>query len=308
MSLRIVFLALIAMIAPGLSLVSRVASADVGQRLPKVTRLSDEAIRGGMPYGYVPLRQLWAEWDQNDPTEVEQALHSIANDNQAGAPLKAYAGLLEAYAHRRRGDLAGAKKQIRELGFVSRWIVAGPFDNEGKGGFDRSFGPEDEIGEPLVMARTYEGKERPVTNRLSPDVFPYAWVDLGALLRPQEKICGYATTFIHDKRNKARPFSAWVSGAGAFKVFFDGVEVLKDAKYRDLDADRFGVSLTLREGWHRLTVKVCGDEDPAMFSLRLADRERCARPAARGRADRGARERGRRRGVSRKAKSRLRPS
>src|SRR4051794_11032617 len=45
-------------------LAPRTASADVGQRFPRITRLSEEVVRGGMPLGYVPLRQLWAEWDQ----------------------------------------------------------------------------------------------------------------------------------------------------------------------------------------------------------------------------------------------------
>ena len=150
--------------------------------------------------------------------------------------------------------------------------MAGPFDNEGKAGLDRAFGPESELGDPLVMGRTYEGKERAVTNRTTPDVFPYGWVDLGAMVRPAEKVCAYATTFVRDPRakNGARPFAIWFGSAGASKVFFDGVEVLKDTKYRDLDADRHGVTLTMREGWHRLTVKVCGDDDPPMFSLRLA--------------------------------------
>ena len=229
-----------------------------------------------MPLGYVPLRQLWAEWDQGDPAEVEEALRSLASDPRLTPPLRAYAGLLEAYARRRRGDLAGAKARITSLGFVGRWVVAGPFDNEGKGGLDRSFGPEDEIADPLTLARTYEGKERPVTNRVTPDVFPYGWVDLGAMVRPAEKVCAYATTFVRDRRGAkvgpgGRPFSVWFGAAGASKIFFDGAEVLKDAKYRDLDSERFGVTLTLREGWHRLTVKICGDEDAPMFALRLAD-------------------------------------
>jgi cellulose synthase operon protein C len=259
----------------------RLAAADVGQRLPRITRLSDEVIRGGMPLGYVPLRQLWAEWDQGDPAEVEEALRSLASDARVTPPLRAYAGLLEAYARRRRGDLSGAKARITSLGFVGRWVVAGPFDNEGKGGLDRAFGPEEEIGDPLSMARTYEGKERPVPNRLTPDAYPYGWVDLGAMVRPAEKVCAYATTFVRDRKAAAaakggggtssRPFSIWFGAAGAAKVFFDGVPVLTDAKYRDLDSERFGVTLTLREGWHRLTVKICGDEDAPMFALRLAD-------------------------------------
>jgi tetratricopeptide (TPR) repeat protein/transglutaminase-like putative cysteine protease len=231
-----------------------------------------------MPLGYVPLRQIWADWDQGDPQEVEESLRSIAVEARAPAPIRVYAGLLEAYARRRRGDLTGAKQRIRDLGFVGRWIVAGPFDNEGKTGLDRSFGPEDEIADALSMARTYDGKERQVGNRMAPDAFPYGWVDLGAMMRPQENVCGYATTFVRYNRsgrgaqeNGARPFSIWFGASGAVKVFFDGVLVAKDSKYRDLDSDRIGVTLTMREGWHRLTVKVCGDEDAPMFALRLAD-------------------------------------
>ena len=255
-------------LCPGLSV------ADVGQRLPHLTKLSDEVVSRGMPYGYVPLRQIWAEWDLGDPTDVEASLHSLAGDSRLAAPLRVYAGLLEAYARRRRGDLTGAKQRVTELGFLGRWVVAGPFDNEGKDGLERVYGPEEELGDVLSMARTYAGKERQVGNRMTPEAFPYGWVDLGAMMRPQEKVCGYASTFVRDTRTSKdgpRRFSVWFGAAGATKVFFDGLEVAKDTKYRDLDSDRMGVTLTMRDGWHRLTVKVCGDDDSPMFSLRLAD-------------------------------------
>ena len=256
-----------------LALLDSRANADVGERLPKISALYGDVVRGGMPLGYVPLRRIWGEWDQGDPEQVDEALTGLASDPQVAPPLRAYAGLLDAYAKRRRGDLAGAKAKIRALGYVDRYIVAGPFDNEGKAGLDRAFGPEEELGDALSMTRTYDGKERSVQNRMTRDVFPYAWIDLGALVRPQEKVCAYATTFVRDARakNGARPFSIWFGSAGGAKVFFDGALVLKDEKYRDLDADRFGVTLTMRDGWHRLTVKVCGDDDAPMFSLRLAD-------------------------------------
>jgi cellulose synthase operon protein C len=265
------FALLTIVIIPGLS------SGDVGQRLPRLKRLSEEVARGGTALGYVPLRQIWAEWDQGDPNEVEESLRALA-DARLGAgpeiapPLRVYAGLLEAYARRRRGDLTGAKQRVKDLGFVGQWIVTGPFDNEGKTGLTRSFGPEDELAEPLSMSRTYDGKERQVGNRIAPDAFPYGWVDLGAMMRPAENVCGYATTFIRDAHTKgSRPFSVWFGSAGAARVYFDGAVVLEDTKYRDLDSDRIGAKLTLREGWHRLTVKVCGDEDAPMFALRLAD-------------------------------------
>ncbi len=277
---RLLGLLIVVIVGQGLS---RPAGAESGPRLSRLRRLSEEVVRGGMPLGYVPLRQIWAEWDQDDPTAVEEALHSLSSDARVTPPLRAYAGLLDAYARRRRGDLVGAKARIASLGFVGHWVVAGPFDNEGKGGLDRAFGPEQEIGDPLSMVRTYEGKERPVGNRVAPDVFPYGWVDLGAMVRPSEKVCAYATTFVRDRRGPklgaaGRRFSVWFGSAGASKIFFDGIEVLKDAQYRYLDSERFGVTLDLQEGWHRLTVKVCGDEDGPMFALRLADANGAADP------------------------------
>lgn len=248
------------------------ASADIGERLPKLSKLAEDVARGGMPLGYVPLRQIWTEWDQGDPADVENTLLDVIADKRVAEPLRVYASLLEAYARRRRGDLAGARSQVNDLGFVGRWIVTGPFDNEGKAGLDRAFGPEEEIRDALSMSRTYEGKERSVQNRLAPNAFPFGWVDLGALVRPQENVCAFATTFVRDLRTKngPKPFSVWFGSSGASKIYFDGEEVAKDAKYRDLDADRFGVVLTMHDGWHRLTVKVCGDESGPMFSLRLA--------------------------------------
>jgi len=244
----------------------------------EIQRLAAEVRKGAMPYGYAALRQLWAEWDRRDPTEVERALASVATDTQLPPPLRAYAGLLEAYARRRLGDLEGSKTAIARLGFINRWLITGPFDNEGKSGFSKAFAFEQEINEPISLVRTYEGKEHPATSRFAPDVFPYGWVDLGAMVRPAEKICVYATTFVRQRPDasasstKEREFSLWFGTAGASKVFFDGNLVFQDAHYRDLDSERFGVTLTLRTGWHRLTLKVCSDDNPPMLTMRLADK------------------------------------
>ncbi len=54
------------------------------------------------------------------------------------------------------------------------------------------------------------------------------------------------------------------------RVFWNGVEILHDEKYRDLDPERFAATATLRDGWNRLTAKVCGDERAPMISLRVA--------------------------------------
>ncbi len=247
---------------------------DSSLHVSRVAHLRAEALAARGPLAYVALRRLWSEWDRGDPSVVEEALSEIAASDREPAPLRAYAALLGAYARRRRGDLDGARARIARLGFVNRWMLVGPFDNDGKSGFGNRFDPEAEQSAPLNLTRDYDGKgHKPVRWRLTPPVSPYGWVDLGAFVRPAEDVCVYATTFVHDARVAAgstRRVSVWAGAAGAVRLFWNGAEALADEKYRDLDSDRLAVTLDLAPGWNRLTAKVCGDDRAPMLSLRVA--------------------------------------
>jgi tetratricopeptide (TPR) repeat protein len=250
------------------------AQADVADRLSSLAHLRAEVVTAHGPLAYVALRKVWAEWDRGDPIDVEEVLRDVATSPDVAAPTRAYAGLLEAYARRRRGDLDGAHARIVRLGFISDWMLLGPFDNDGKAGFLAELDPEREDDAPLNVARDYDGKDhRPVRWRLLPPSSPYGWVDFGVFIRPAEQTCVIAETFVRDGRIKAhgmRPVSVWAGAAGAFRVRWNGVEILRDDKYRDLDPDRMSSGVTLVEGWNRLSAKVCGDERPPMLSLRVA--------------------------------------
>ena len=252
------------------------ARADASDRLSVLTRLRTEAVHASGPSAYTALRRIWLQWDQGDPSAVEETFAEVAEDRAVSAPVRAYARLLEAYARRRRGDLDGARSQIAALGYVGRWMVVGPFDNEGKTGLLMPFGPEeDRQGAPNVL-RAYDGKERTVRWRVAPSVSPFGWFDLGSLLRPTAKICGYVTTFVRDPHlgtnsaRPARPISLWAGSAGAMRAFWNGDEVLRDEAYRDLESDRLATTVKLAPGWNRLLVKVCGEDGAPMVSVRLA--------------------------------------
>jgi tetratricopeptide (TPR) repeat protein len=256
--------------------VSGHASAEVGDRLARLDALRGEAVHARGPSAYTALRRVWLQWDQGDPADVEEVLTEVANDPSAAPPTRAYAGLLEAYARRRRGDLDGAKARIAALGYVERWMSVGPFDNEGKTGLLLPYGPEEERQAAPSLLRAYDGKERTVRWRVAPAVSSFGWFDFGAVMRPTEKVCGYVTTYVRDGHAAKgaapheRPISLWAGSAGAMRVFWNGEEVLRDEAYRDLDADRLATTVKLEPGWNRLLVKVCGDEAPPMLSLRLA--------------------------------------
>jgi len=227
------------------------------------------------PDAYTALRELWRTWDRADPTHVEEAIVAATESKSLSAPVRVYAELLAAYARRRRGDLDGALTRIEQLGFVGRFMTVGPFDNDNKAGFSLDFQPEAELREPIPAGRAYEGKERAVRWRVPPTSSPYGWFDFGEILRPRESVCGYATTFVRARPGTKAPRKAtlWVGSAGAFKLWYDGDEVLSDAAYRELDVDRLATTVTLRSSFSRVTLKVCGAEDAPKFALRIGDAE-----------------------------------
>ena len=250
------------------------ARAEASDRLVHLAALRAEVRQARGPLAYFALRKVWAEWDRGDPAEVEEVLSEIAADPGEPPPMQAYAALLQAYARRRRGDLDGARTRIAHLGYIGRWMLVGPFDNDGKAGLDTPFDVEKELELPLDLTHDFDGKDhRPVRWRMLPSVSPYGWTDLGAFLRPAEQSCAYLTTFVHDPRLKdraTRTVSVWAGAAGALRVFWNGGEILRDEKYRELDSDRFAAGATMRPGWNRLTAKVCGDDRAPMLSLRVA--------------------------------------
>jgi tetratricopeptide (TPR) repeat protein len=263
---------LVVLIALGLSIAD--ANAGPESRLPRLAKLRADVMAARGPLAYVALRKVWSEWDRGDPAEVEEALHEIAADGGAAPPVRAYAGLLEAYARRRRGDLDGARTRIARLGYVGRWMLLGPFDNDGKAGLAEAYEPEKELELPLDLTRDYDGKDhKAVRWRPLPAVSPYGWTDLGVFVRPAEQSCAYVATFARDphlREGATRVVSIWTGAAGALRLFWNGSEVLRDLKYRDLDSDRFATSVRMRAGWNRLTAKVCSDDRAAMLALRVA--------------------------------------
>jgi len=225
------------------------------------------------PEAYAALRRIWSSWDRASPAQVEESLLAATQTKTLSEPQRVYAGMLAALARFRRGDVKAAREEIRALGYVDRFLVIGPFDNEGKAGLDTAFGPELALGAPIVPGRAESGKERPVRWRAVPQEFPQGFVSFASLLRPDQKVCAYATTFVQAaKETKApRPISAWIGSGGAFKVFWNGSEVLESSVYSGHDFDRYAVPITLEPGTNELTVKICGDESPPVLSVRLAD-------------------------------------
>jgi cellulose synthase operon protein C len=236
---------------------------------PDLSALVLGALTAPAEQAYANVRKVWALWGETDALAVEEALTLVANNGKVAKPVQAYAEFLLGRARVRRGDLDGAQKTARELGYVSDWLVVGPFDNEGKAGLETEQGPEGTFDKPIVPGQVYTGKERPVAYRAPFEgAFPYGWLDGSSLFRPDQNVCFFATTFLETER--ARHLSLWVGNSGSLKVYVDGQVVLSDAAYRTFDVDRHGFEGTFAAGTHNVTLKVCGTEATPVVSLRVA--------------------------------------
>jgi tetratricopeptide (TPR) repeat protein len=272
MSLRRFVISALAALSLSASAVSD-AGAMPGVFHPELLRALEALDRAEGPEAYGAVDRIWSLWDRAEAEHVEEALIGASENQKLGADARSYAGVLSAFARARRGDQKAATERIRGLGYVGSFLVVGPFDNEGKAGLDQVFEPEAELTAPITPGRAYTGKERPVRYRAVANAFPFGWLDASALVRPETKVCVYATTFVKDDKlvKGQRKIRAYVGAGGAFKLFWNGQEQLKDASYRGHDFDRAGVELTLEPGPNPLVVKVCGEDNAPEVSLRIAD-------------------------------------
>jgi tetratricopeptide (TPR) repeat protein len=233
-------------------------------------KLAERAAQlGKKPDGVLPLLTLWEHWDESTPAQTLALLQKLAGDRRLSPQRQVLVETLLAEARSRLGDPEALGKRFEELGYIGRFRVIGPFDNEGKTGFDTETPPEQKRNEAQDLQASYPGRERPVSWRQYPEIVRRGYVSLGAVMRPRENVCGLAETFVYSE--KARPLTLFVGSGGANKVYWNGQEVVHDAAYRMPAPDRSVAMVAARKGVNRVLVKVCVTSSAWGFYLRLGE-------------------------------------
>ena len=233
-------------------------------------KLAERVIAAGpQARGLLPLLELWDNWDSSTPQKLVSELSRVAVHPAVPPARKVLAETMLAQARLRRGDGTAVAERFEGVGYVTGFRVSGPFDNEGKRGFDLDSPVELKRMEAPDLQASYPGREHDVTWRDLPDVVRSGFVPFGAVLRPFENVCGLAETFV--RSDNARPLSLWVGAGGAVKVYWNGELVLRDAAYRGPSPDRNVVMVPARAGNNRLLVKVCAQSGAWGFQLRVGD-------------------------------------
>lgn len=251
-------------------------------------RLAAQAAKlGAKPEGILPVLELVDHWDSSTPSRTIALLEKLARDTRLSAPRAVMVKTLLEQARARIAKPAQSKaadknegdgaetpaptalpQEVSEpaepeevsayeaLGFAARYRVIGPFDNEGKAGFDAVSPPEEKKLEPADMTASYAGRERPVRWRELPErAIRRGFLPLGALLRPRQNVCALAETFVYS--DIAQPLTLWAGAGGAVKVYWNGEEVLRDDAYRMPAPDRSVAIVGAHKGVNRVLAKVC---------------------------------------------------
>ena len=199
---------------------------------------------------------------------TEVLARAEARTRRAGRPLlAARLAFLLGEAEQARGRAPEAAAAWSRLGFVTEWLVIGPFDNERGAGYRTPYGPENAIDPAAV----YDGKLRRIAWRRAVRARPDGYVDLAAMLRPNKEALAYALVFVKSK--ETRTIALRFASDDSIQVWACGERVFHPPGDREtqrsctFDQDAFG--LVLAKGWNAILLKVTQREGAWGFRLRV---------------------------------------
>ncbi|MBI5487064.1 MAG: DUF3857 domain-containing protein [Deltaproteobacteria bacterium] len=207
--------------------------------------------------------------DSMSTDDLEQGLDTIAKVrglHPSAAVLVAY---LQAKLVRRVSGRAESETRFAGQGFLQRWTVVGPFDNEGRKGFDTAYPPEEEQLDATILEHTYDGKERTVS--WLPAQAHGARTPFERWLYPVTNGCAYAYSVVRTSR--AADARVWAGADGALTLWVGGRKALAEARYFTAFPDRAAADVKLPRGETPLLVKVCGERGSLGFFVRVTDRK-----------------------------------
>jgi hypothetical protein len=185
----------------------------------------------------------------------------------AGDPRDMVAGLRELYAKARDKDQVEeiAKKLeahkvtvdlTRHFGFVTEWLIAGPFDGEGRSGYAKPYPPETGA-EP---AARYAGKGGVVLRwQYAQSSDQYGAIDLNEALGKHKNATAYALTELTAPAET--PCEVRVSTPNAVEVFLNGKKLYAREEYHHGDPfDQYAAAGTLVKGKNELLIKLCQND------------------------------------------------
>jgi len=198
-----------------------------------------------------------------DYAEIRDFLAGFQKDHELAPVMKGWLQWQLSNAFQRTGEIEKIRQTIREMGFVTDWMIIGPFQNERGGGFDVPYGPEIETD----FDAAYAGKKRKVRWRRLPVKPLFGEVNFDAMMRPNDEVLAYAQTFVEVE--EASDAALRIGSDEGSKIWVNDILVLDSDIHRTMGFDQDAVGVRLGKGRNKILVKVAERNGGWGFRLRI---------------------------------------
>ena len=166
----------------------------------------------------------------------------------------------------------------QHFGFVSSWMIAGPFDNREEKGFAAAWAPEAEIAAAGPdLNREYDGQDS-LKVRWQPieTTDDFGVVDIAKQIQNYKGSVMYATAVWQSK--SAQSVQVRLGTPNAWKLWVNGKLVFEREEYhRSSQMDQYSVPIELQAGRNQIALKICQNEQTQdwaqkyQYQLRICD-------------------------------------
>jgi len=212
----------------------------------------------GRPEAIAALAALVRNEDSLGPGQLSQVLREIV-DGKLGGPadslVASQATYLLSVEEDRQGDFSTAARRRDALGLMRDFWVVGPFDAQGRSGFDRAF-PVEEEGKSIDprTGKRYPGKEREVGWRRVPAAASVQGALLiDAILRPDSDAVAYLLAYVNSDRDRWAALR--LGSPGPVKAWLGGNPILANDVVRPAWLDQDVAAVHLKRGANPLLIK-----------------------------------------------------
>lgn len=166
----------------------------------------------------------------------------------------------------------------RHFGFVSSWMIAGPFDNREEKGFAVAYAPEAEItADGPDLAREYDGMDaKKVRWQAIETSDDFGVVDIAKQIENYKGSAMYASAVWNS--SAAQTLQVRLGTPNAWKLWVNGKLVFEREEYhRSSQMDQYAVPISLQAGRNIIALKICQNEQTQdwaqkyQYQLRICD-------------------------------------
>lgn len=195
----------------------------------------------------------------------QQALSGATDDDQVKAIVKPLRTL-------------GQKIDLQKhFGFLSDWMIVGPFDNRDKKGYDTVYAPEEKID----FTSALKGKEGEVEWKSVNTEDDYGIFDIAKSISAYKGAVMYCAADFYSPEEQELEIR--LGTPNAWKIWVNGKLLFARNEYhRGMVLDQYSVPVTFKPGKNVILLKLCQNEQTESWAQRYQFQLRIARPSGTG--------------------------